>query len=387
MTIAPFSIQQAPRNDDPLPRSRLSLALSSTSRMENNLVPHGSLHPSRISWINPMSCTNPLSGYASNLLNPSGKKRIVFNPAGSDGVRIPLPCGRCMGCRLAKSRDWALRSQHEAQMHEHSCFITLTYADEHRPRDQSLKKSDFQDFMKRLRIAHSDIPIRYVMCGEYGSENKREHYHALIFGYHFPDRIPIHQGDPLNRMLTRSHASLGCQTESTELTELWGHGLTHVGDVTFQSAAYVARYTTSKLNGPALDVLDAYTGLKHYERNHFDTGDVVDILPEYLQASLRPGIGATFYEKFKTSMYPSDQIYVGHCPDAAKKMRPVFVKPPKYYDKLLDRERPDILEYVVEQRKKFAADHADNFTDERLMAKAKILECRMDYSDLLVRNL
>lgn len=276
-----------------------------------------------------------------------------------------------------------MRCQHEAQMHDRSCFITLTYSDECRHPDQSLHKSDFQNFMKRLRIAHPDTPIRYVMCGEYGSQTKREHYHALLFGYDFPDRLPIHQGDPLNQLLRGAHGALGDMSQSDELDELWTHGRTHVGNVTFQSAAYVARYTTSKLNGPAAETLNPYTGLKHYERNHLQTGDVVEVLPEYLQASLRPGIGASFYEKYKKDMYPSDEIYVGHCPDAAKVLRPIFVKPPKYYDKLLERERPDLMAYVADQRKQFAADHADDYTDERLLARAAMIENR---AELLVRN-
>lgn len=83
------------------------------------------------------------------------------------------------------------------------------------------------------------------MCGEYGSINLRPHFHALLFNCDFPDKYPISLGvRPLFR--------------SPELEKLWrcpedgkSYGFSSIGDVTFESAAYVARYCTSKITGAA----------------------------------------------------------------------------------------------------------------------------------------
>jgi hypothetical protein len=128
-----------------------------------------------------MACTRPLNAYQM----PSGK--IFFTP--SRGAKfIQLPCGQCIGCRLAHSRDWATRCVHEAHMHDHNCFITLTYSPENLPEGGTLVRKHFTDFMKRLRkaLAVDDISIRFFGCGEYGSKLERPHYHAIIFGYDFP---------------------------------------------------------------------------------------------------------------------------------------------------------------------------------------------------------
>lgn len=124
---------------------------------------------------------------------------------------IQLPCGQCIGCRLAHSRDWATRCVHEAHMHDHNCFITLTYSPENLPEGGTLVRKHFTDFMKRLRKALSvdDISIRFFGCGEYGSKLERPHYHAIIFGYDFPDKT-LHKAGRFN--LFRSSLLERCWT-------------------------------------------------------------------------------------------------------------------------------------------------------------------------------
>ena len=270
-------------------------------------------------------------------------------------------------------------------MHDENCFITLTYDDENYPQDQSLVKSHFQQFIRKLRKQNPDKTIRYMMCGEYGENNSRAHYHALLFGYDFPDRYRHHFADPLDSIGNHAHRPIdGRDYHSEELTELWGKGICHVGELNFKTAAYTARYTMKKVTGELADKIDPETGLKPYERHHLQTGQVVEVLPEYLQASNRPGIGASFYERYKTDMFPGDTVYLGHSKDMAGKSRPVFVKPPKYYEKLLDREHPDVLEFIKECRVDFAQSHPELFTDEKLDTKEIILSHR---AGQLVRHL
>lgn len=191
-----------------------------------------------------MACFHPLSGYRAEAVNPdTGKHSIVFDrrKARFGGVllqdQIEVPCGQCIGCRLERSRQWALRCVHEASLHDENCFITLTYDPEHLPiyfRDDgpalgTLCKEDFQNFMKRLR-ERIGTKIRFFHCGEYGEQLGRPHYHAIIFGYDFADKTPIEVSDGGHN-----------QFVSEMLTEVWGKGRCTIGAVTFDSAAYVAR--------------------------------------------------------------------------------------------------------------------------------------------------
>ena len=113
-------------------------------------------------------------------------------------IPVTIKCGRCIGCRLDRSKEWAVRCVHEQQMHEQSCFVTLTYKDTelvHTPDGHpTLFHEHFQLFMKRLRKKFGDN-ISYFMSGEYGDETFRPHYHAILFGVDFKDKEPLRYND------------------------------------------------------------------------------------------------------------------------------------------------------------------------------------------------
>ena len=135
-----------------------------------------------------MPCYHPLKGFRSREKNSSGKRSITFNHnQGYTDMEITIPCGQCIGCRLERSRQWAIRCVHEASLYQDNCFITLTYSPEHLPKDNSLHKEHFQLFMKRLRKAFGQ-KIRYFHCGEYGENFSRPHYHACLFNVDFKDK-------------------------------------------------------------------------------------------------------------------------------------------------------------------------------------------------------
>jgi hypothetical protein len=299
-----------------------------------------------------MPCYHPLNGYRSRVLNPSGKRNIVFNPSqGFLDQPLTVPCGQCIGCRLDRSRQWAIRCHHEASLHEKNCFITLTYAPEHVPSVsvihsrktyQYLVKKHFQDFMKRLRKKYGS-GIRYFHCGEYGDKNARPHYHACLFNFDFPDKV-----------LWKRTSVSGLYT-STSLGRLWPYGFSTIGDVTFESAAYVARYITKKITGR--------DSLNHY--NDFDptTGEIyADRIPEYTTMSLKPGIGAGWLQKFQSDVYPKDEII----------MREKKLKPPKYYDKIFDQYDPLQFNKIKQKRIALAKSNSDNNTPERLACRERI---------------
>lgn len=163
-----------------------------------------------------MMCYKPIDGWYSREVNPSGKRSIVFdrNQAYDTGHQLQVPCGKCIGCRLERSRQWAIRCMHEASLYEDNCFITLTYNDDHLPSNGSLDKTHFQKFLKRLRKSIYPQKLRYYHCGEYGDEGGRPHYHAIIFGWSPSDKVLIStedkQGITCHRYLSES------------LTQIWG---------------------------------------------------------------------------------------------------------------------------------------------------------------------
>lgn len=140
--------------------------------------------------------------------------------------QITIPCGQCIGCRLERSRQWAMRCVHESKLYTYNSFITLTYNNESLPANGSLDKTHYQKFMKRFRKQHPKKTIRFYMCGEYGDQTLRPHYHAIIFNHHFDDRK--HHNTIKGNKLYKSDI----------LQETWGKGHCLIGDVTFESAAY-----------------------------------------------------------------------------------------------------------------------------------------------------
>lgn len=271
-----------------------------------------------------MPCYHPLTAY----LTAAGD--VVFQEMRRhDSVRtLSLPCGRCIGCRLERSRQWALRCVHEASQHKRNSFITLTYDDFHCPSDGSLHYEHFQLFMKRLRKAMG--PVRFFMCGEYGPQLLRPHYHACLFGVDFPDR------DSLDY--------------SSILSSLWPSGFSMVGDLNFNSAAYCARYCCSKVTG---DLAAA-----HYSGR----------CPEFAHMSLKPGIGASWFNRFSTDVFPHDYVVANGHPS----------KPPRYYDKLFKRRSREVFEDVQFRRETDArARFADN-SDERLRVREIVAQARLN---------
>lgn len=294
-----------------------------------------------------MPCYHPLAGYRSRELNPSGKRSIVFNPnQGYRDMPVDVPCGQCIGCRLERSRVWAVRCMHEAQMHEQNCFLTLTYRDSCLPHNGSLELKHFQDFMKRFRF-HCGEGIRFFHCGEYGEKFGRPHYHAIIFGFDFPDKILVEVKNE-NSLYT-----------SDLLDSLWPHGLSRIGAVSFDSAAYVARYVTKKITGPSAE--------DHYTKLNLSTGELAPIKPEYTTMSRRPGIGKTWYETFKTDVFPHDYLVVN-----GKKTRV-----PKYYASQYEITNPVEFEKIKLQRVVEAQKHAENNTLDRRLVRETIQKLKM----------
>lgn len=225
-------------------------------------------------------------------------------------------------------------------MHERNAFVTLTYSEENY--HPSLNYKHFQDFMRRLR--KNVGKVRFFAVGEYGEENLRPHFHALLFGTSFQDDGPIGQG----------------VSRSRQLEDLWPWGYSSFGPVNKQTAAYCARYAVKKVTGNRAETY--YTRLDHR------TGELVKCLPEMARMSLKPGIGYSWFTKYWR------EVYVAR--DAVVQPGGSTVPPPRYYDQLLMEIDHDTAEHKQHQRYIRSAAFANDCTPDRLAVREKCAKAR-----------
>lgn len=313
-----------------------------------------------------MPCYSPLKGYKC-----AETGRLIFRREKTRET-MDVACGQCLGCRLDRSRMWAMRIVHEASLHEAdngNSFVTLTYRpielcnreqkDEglYMPPDGGLQVEHFQKFMKRLRKRRPESKLKYFHCGEYGKVCKhgfdlelqkcpscnvgRPHYHAILFNCSFDDLEPYAKSGETVRYTSR------------ELENTWKYGFVDVGEVTFQSAAYTARYIMKKLTGQMAE--------GHY-RTIAEDGEIHEIQPEY--ATMSNGIGKDWYTKYEKDIWPHDEVPVpGHG---------MVKKVPRYYEELYKAKNEIEYEKIKNKRQKFRKENAEEYTAERLYSKYKV---------------
>lgn len=252
-----------------------------------------------------------------------------------------VPCGKCIGCKVDRARAWSIRIGHEAQGWDSNLFCTFDYAPEHL-RSWSLEYRDFQGFMKRLR-KRLPSPIRFFVAGEYGEQFRRPHFHAILFNCRFPDQEEFRNGT----------------FQSLLAEELWQKGRVVIGDVTPQSSAYVAGYTYGKRYGAEAE--DYYEDLVNPL-----TGEVGRRRAEFCQMSRRPGIGAAWFEKFGSDLFPNDVAV-----QSGRKY-----KVPRYYAKRWSQANPELWEDIVERRVARALERLEESTPERRAVREKVAEAK-----------
>lgn len=276
--------------------------------------------------------------------NDSKTQKQIDQSIEAHGVEriFPVPCKKCLGCRRALIASWTLRCIHEAKMHEHSSFVTLTYDSGHLPFGGGLCHKHFQLFIKSLRERfkrrYGVTGIRFFMCGEYGDQGNRPHYHAILFGVKFSDAQPVSKsnGNPLY--------------ESDELSSLWGRGFASVADATPATMNYTAAYSSKKLVYEADYLVKQHLGdrpddaefqvfsdwlqarsdfLDQHDRRRelidMRTGEIAQPGAPYLRMSLKPGIGAEWAKRFHTDALKG---YVTN--EGAR------IAVPKYYQRVID---------------------------------------------------
>ncbi len=246
-----------------------------------------------------------------------------------------VPCGNCIGCRAEQSRQWAVRMMHEARGHKSNLFVTLTVDDEHLNENREVCARDFSGFVKSLRKTQQRR-ISFFGCGEYGEASGRGHYHALFFGLKLLD---------LDYGFDSSRPDVW---RSKTLDRIWGRGICEGGSVTMASCSYVSGYIRKKVKRERYERADPRTGVLK--------------APEFARMSLNPAIGKKWIEKYWRDVYPRDFVVMdGH-----------EAKPPRYYDKWMDKNHPEVMEDVRDKRYAQAID----LTKYQLQSGEKIATSR-----------
>lgn len=258
---------------------------------------------------------------------------------------MEIPCNNCMGCKLEKSRQWAVRMMHESKLYDQNSFLTLTYDDQALPQDYGLDLRHLQLFFKRLRKSLGTQKIRFFACGEYGDLNGRPHYHAIVFNYDPPDKL---------KHSVNANGQINYSSET--LCRLWTHGFATTADVTHASCAYVARYVTKKIK-----TADSFGANRYYRLSPVD-GAFHHVRPEFAVMSRRPGLGSAYAEQFKSDFYPSGYIVVDGVRQA----------PPKFYvQKLTEEEQAKLKMQKIVRAKR------SEKTIERRLARAAVRDARI----------
>lgn len=251
-----------------------------------------------------MRCIRPLRA-SQNLAGD-----IVYSTrqAAPGLVGFSFECRKCLPCRLNLAREKAVRCFHESKMVDESMFLTLTYDEKHLS-SSKLVYRDFQLFMKSLRLC---VPqkINYMVTGEYGELNKRPHWHAIIFNYKPGDFVFKYQTDRGDRVWS-----------SKFLDSIWEKGNVEFGDVTIDSAGYVARYAAKKL-------VHGYDGEHDFEPIH--------------KTSSKRAIGRSWIEKYWKHTFENGFVFL---PNGEK------CSIPRYYVDWAKVHKNDIwVDYVTGKR-------------------------------------
>lgn len=329
-----------------------------------------------------MSCFHPLKAFKIGVNPDTGKDILKITPYAVDHIEFcrdrwemsewhamsqraskvvrdfkEIPCGTCQGCCIDKSREWANRMMLELQDHDSAYFITLTYDELHVPETfypdpdtgeaipvMTLNPRDPQLWLKRLRKAFPDDHIRYFLCGEYGSSTHRPHYHAIVFGLHLDDLVPLNGSKEY--------------FTSTSLQRTWSTiskgnyaplGFVLVAAVTWQSCAYVARYVTKKLYGK--------------EREFYE---IHNLCPEFTRMSRKPGLAFRFYEEHPECVR-KPYLYL------STEEKGIKFTPPKAFFKKFSDQFPEEAKEIKERRMQFAIE----------AKKAKLANTDLSYEEYL----
>jgi len=266
-------------------------------------------------------------------INTQTKKNPKYGTHALQPYLITYPCGKCPLCVRKRLSNWIFRIQKEQQRSLTTSFITLTYDDEHLPHNQSVNKRDIQLFHKRLRKYREsesewdNYPLRYICVSEYGTQStQRPHYHIIAFNY------PTHK----------------------DVEKIWGNGFITIGNVTYQSAGYVASYITKKSTGPQ--------AIRYGMRE-----------PEFALMSRRPGLGRAWFEEFASDALSTDKIILSNG---------LQLPLPKYYDSIIKQSNPQEMEAIKCKRKALLTPESfKRLNDRKLVMENRLKQLKREFEN------
>lgn len=258
---------------------------------------------------------------------------MCLNPLFISTQKLPVPCGKCLECQINYSKQWAFRISNEASLYKENCFITLTYNEDNLPTASYLVKRDLQLFVKRLRDRVGYEKVRYFACGEYGSKNGRPHYHIIVFNFK-PKDIYFFGFDKKHNKLYRSDL----------IESLWKKGFSSIGDLTFDSALYTAKY------------MQKFNSIK-------------DKPKPFILQSRKPPIGVGY---IKENHILTDKVYSNG----------KYIKLPRSYLIYLEKKGVDISKIKIKRNKTFLNDFSFDY-DNPMSKKIALLNSKLtiDYQN------
>lgn len=303
-----------------------------------------------------MGCYKPIPAYQD------GEGRVKLGPpVGTEN--LALPCGKCIGCRTDRATEWAHRCEHEATQYRWNTFLNLTYADDRLPAEGTLRADHLRNFIKRLRklgsrrdsghlIRNAELPIRYLACGEYGEENRRPHYHALLFNAGFSDRRRVGRKD--------GHELY----ESPTIAKLWPYGAHRLGDATPAAASYIAKYTLKAgYDQEKAEFRRAWACDLETQTHISRDGELIQ-QPPFVRMSLKPAIGAAWVKAYSSDLTKGFLVTNG---------RKHAI--PRHYRELLKRNDPQRYEEMRANTDRSRRDNpTDKYQADRLEAARRIHE-------------
>lgn len=223
----------------------------------------------------------------------TGKYPLTFNPKNAHPWKQPVvkSCGKCESCRRQHVTRIATACEQHMRLESASCYLTLTYDEEHLPENGTLVKKHVDRFIDALRkwiAVNKDDPkwnkayfgnhqgkFKRVVSGEYGSKTDRPHYHLFIMGFDFPDKEPLpfkKDGKQLFR--------------SKILQHYWPYGTVDYKNADPGAAKYVIKYAMKeKLHG------------KEYHEQYEQRGLALPFV------SVSQGIGAEYAQKYQEELF------------------------------------------------------------------------------------
>lgn len=266
-----------------------------------------------------MKCVNPINAYRTSV----GVFFAEQKCKGYDYKSIKISCGQCIGCRLRRAKEWSIRITHEQQLHERNCFLTLTY-DPKKIQETPMKRIslDYEDIQKFYKRVRKKYKLRHFTAGEYGEVSQHAHWHACIFGQDWK----------------KDSAQIGKELwTNSELEKMWGYGNIAIGQLTMESANYVARYQLAKINGQRAK--------RHYETILLETGEIIDRAPEMVHMSRDPAIGFNWLKLYWPEIKNGTIRYKGNETIAPKAYRNYFQK-----DSNLRKEMDANIDEIINER-------------------------------------